>query len=451
MKKLFILFAVVVFTSVQVFAQEALIVKQDGGRVYLDISEFKEKPKVNDTFTVTFWGGEIKNPKTGKVLGKAIERRLTGTITEVEELFAIGTVKDLNSQEKLEGLNANITVTPVTAPVQVTENIQTVTTADKTQPLWQSAPLNGKAVAFTAGDVTGNAQSSLVIADEDNNIVTYNLQEGKLNKVSEFKFSPINKIISLDNADLNENGKAEVFISYLDNVRNHFNTAVYELENNTWQQKATVRGLVKGIAPFNGKRVLYTQNINNISGKFNALNPAVLEYKDGKYKAGAQLKANKFRSVYGFNVAKFDGDKEQVIFTQPSGKLRLQFDKRSAHIDSPDEFDFASTPNRVKFDNEIFKFYPSIALYGTDDEIIVAGLENKAKLGILSSTFGSYHRANLVLLKWDGSALNKLAEVPLGGYTVDLMQGSLGAYQNVLIVPFITGAGKTTVVLYPAK
>ena len=289
------------------------------------------------------------------------------------------------------------------------------------------------------------------MAYKDNNIVTYNLQDNKLDKIAEFKFNPLHEIISLDNGDLDDNNKAEIFVSYFDTSRNHFNTAVYEFENGTWAEKATIRGLVKGIAPFNGKRILYTQNINNISGKLKTLNPAVLEYKDGKYTAGKQLKAYKFNSIYGFNVAKFDGDKEQVIYTQQNGKLRLQFDKKGSHINSPSEFNFASTSNRMKFNNEIFKFYSSLALYDGDDGIIVAGLENEAKLGILSSTFGSYHRAKLVLLKWDGSALNKLNEAPLGGYTVDLAQGSLGDYQNVLIVPFITGAEKTTVVLYPAK
>lgn len=449
MKRLILPFVVFVFTSVQIFAQTALIVKQDGAKVYLDISDFTEKPKVNDTFTVTFWGGELKNPKTGKVLGKTIERRINGTITAVEELFAVGSITDFNKQDKLESLEANITVLPQVVPQTTTTQTEQKTQKDLT-PLWQSAALDGKAVAFTAGDI-GNGQNNLIIAYEGNNIVTYALQDNKLNKVSEFKFGPMHKIISLDNGDLNGNNKTEIFISYFDTVRNYFNTAVYEFENDAWTEKATFRGLVKGIAPYNKERVLYTQSINKMSGKISPLTPAVLVYKDGKYKAGKQLKAYKFDSIYGFNVAKFDGDKEQVIYTQPGGKLRLQFDKKSSYINSPSGFDFASTPNRVNFDEEILKFYPSLALYEANGGLIVAGLENEAKLGILSSTFGSYQNGKLVLLKWDGSALNKFAEAPLGGYTVDLLQGSLGDYKDVLIVPFITGAGKTTVVLYPAK
>ncbi len=451
MKRLILLFIIVVFTSVQVFAQTALIVKQEGAKVYLDISEFKEKPKANDSFTVTFWGGEIKNPKTGKVLGKTIERRLNGIITTVEELFAVGNITDFNKQDKLEGLDANIKVSAKIVPQIVPQAVVMQQEQNSLSPLWQSKPLDGKALAFTAGDIIGSGENGLVIAYEDNNIITYNLQDDKLNKVSEFKFNPLHKIISLDNGDLNGNNKAEIFVSYFDTARNHFNTSVYEFENDTWAEKANFRGLVKGIAPYNKERVLYTQNLNNMSGQFKALTPAVLVYKDGKYQAGASLKAYKFDSIYGFNLAKFDGEKDQVIFTQPSGKLRLQFDKRNSYINSPSDLDFASTPNRIKFDNNILKFYSSLALYNGDNNIIIAGLENEAKLGILSSTFGSYQRAKLILIKWDGSTLEKYAEAPLGGYTVDLQQGALGAYQDVLIVPFITSAGKTTVVLYQAK
>ena len=447
MKRLTLFFVAFVFVSVQVFAQTALIVKQEGAKVYLDISELKEKPKVNDTFTVTFWGGELKNPKTGKVLGKTIERRLNGTITTVEKLFAVGDIKDFNKQDKLEGLDANIKILPQTTMVLAETNSQQNTL----KPLWQSAALEGKALAFTAGDITGSGENNLILAYDDNNIITYNLQDNKLNKISEFKISQIHKIISLDNGDLNSNNRAEIFVSYFDTSRNNFNTSVYEFENDTWVEKTNFRGLVKGIAPYNKERVLYTQNINNMSGRHKPLTPALLVYKDGKYEAGEQLKAYKFDSIYGFNFGKFDGDKDQVIYTQPSGKLRLQFDKKNSYINSPSGFDFASTPNRVKFDNEILKFYSSLALYNSDGGVIVAGLENKAKLGILSSTFGYYQSGKLVLLKWDGSSLSKYAETPLGGYTVDLMQGSLGSYKDVLIIPFITSAGKTTVLLYPAK
>ena len=151
----------------QIFAQPALIVKQEGAKVYLDISEITEKPKVNDTFTVTFWGSELKNPKTGKVLGKTIERRLSGTITAVEKLFAVGDITNYNKQDKLENLEADITILPQT----VAQTAMPQTEQNTLTPIWQSAALDGKALAFTSGDITGNGETNLILAYQNNNIV----------------------------------------------------------------------------------------------------------------------------------------------------------------------------------------------------------------------------------------------------------------------------------------
>lgn len=450
MKKLFLLIAVFCFSFAQIFAQEALIVKQEGEKVYMDISDFKEKPKVNDTFNITFWGSELKNPKTGKVLGKTIERRLNGIINVVEEFFAVGTVKDFKQGENLEGVNANIQVS-VPAPKPLP--IQQVTEQKKLQPIWQSKPLENKSIAFTTADIDGSGESKLVLAYENNEIKTYTLQDGKLLEGITLKFSPLNKIVSLDSSDLNGNGKAEIFVSYFDNTKNYFSTAVYEIENNNFAEKASIRGLVKGIAPYNKERVLYTQDIKNISGNLKFLTPALLVYKDGVYKVGAAVKAYKFHNIYGFNFGNFkDGAKPDIVYTQSSGRLRLQFEKKSAYLNSPDGYDFATTPTRIKFDNELLRFYASLGVYNdNEDKTIVAGIVNEAKLGILSNTFGSYHRGKLVLLRWNGSSLEYYNEAQLGGYAADLMQGSLGSYKNVLIVPFMTGAGQTTIALFQTK
>ena len=448
MKKIFISLAVICFTVVQVFAQSALIVRQEGQKVYLDISDFKEKPQVNDTFNITFWGEELKNPKTGKVLGKTIDRRLSGTVTAVEELFAMGVVNGLKD-EKLEGLEADIQKAPAAATQEKAQNNQD----NKVQPLWQSAPLENKSIAVTAADINGNGESELVLAYENNNILTYTLQDGKLVEGATLKISPLNKIIALDSADLNGNGHAEIFVNYFDTTRERFVTGVYELEGDKFAEKAQIKGVVRGIAPYNKERTLYMQEIKNVSGSLKLLTPALLVYKDGVYKAGEKLKAYKFHNIFGFNLGNFkNADKQDIVYTQQSGRLRLQFEKKGAYLNSPDGYDFATTPTRLKFNNDVMRFYSSLALFNAeDDKPVVAGIVNESKLGILADAFGSYHRGKVVFLKWNGSSLEYRDEAVLGGYAADIVQGSLGAYKNVIIVPFMTGADQTTIALFQTK
>jgi len=452
MRKLLLLLAVVCFSVVQVFAQSALIVKQEGRKVYFDISDFKEKPKVNDTFNITFWGTELKNPKTGKVLGKTIEHRLSGVINVVEELFAVGTVNDLKD-EKLEGVEATIEkAVVVTPPAQQEPAAQVV--QDKVLPLWQSTPLENKATAVAAADIDGDGASELVLAYGDNNIKTYTLQDNKLVEGNGFQFAAFNRIITLDAADLNKNGTAEIFIGYFDSFRGRLSTAVYEFKDGKFTETATITGLVKGIAPYNKERVLYVQKLENIGGKLKYLTPAILTYNGKSYKEGERVNTYKFHNIFGFNFGNFKegSSKENLIFTQQSGRLRLQFEKKGSYLNSPSGYDFATTPTRLDYANNMLRFYASLALYNAaDDNPVVAGIVNEAKLGILSDTFGSYHRGKLVFLKWDGSSLEYRNEAPFGGYAVDLVQGSLGDYKDVIIVPFMTGADQTTVAIFQEK
>lgn len=446
MRKFLLSLAVICFTVVQTFAQNALIVKQEGQKVYLDISDFTEKPKVNDTFNITFWGSELKNPKTGKVLGKTIERRISGNIVAVEELFAVGVVNDFKDSDKLEGLEANVDKNVLFLTPAQPES----TEKDKVQPLWQSAPLESKAIAVTAADIDGSGNSKLLLAYENNNVLTYTLQDGKLSEGITLKVNPLHKIIALDSADLNGNGRAEIFVNYFDNSRERFATTVYELEGDTFAEKGQIKGLVRGIAPYNKERVLYMQEVKNVFGNLKLLTPTLLVYQDGAYKAGAKLKAYKFQNIFGFNIGNFK-EEDDIVYVQQSGRLRLQFKKKSAYLNSPDNYNFATTPTRMKFNNDVLRFYASLALFDDEGLPVIAGIVNEAKLGILSDTFGFYHRGKVVFLKWNGSSLEYRNEAQLGGYAVDVVQGSLGEYKDVLIVPYMTGADQTTVAIFQTK
>ena len=294
MKRFFITLTILLFSFVQVFAQEALIVKQEGRKVYLDISEFTEKPKVLDSFSISFLGEEIVNPKTGKSLGKKVDRRLSGTISIVENLYAVGELNDeITEQDKLEGLDAEIKVTPSPA---IVEQKAPLSEDRSVQPIWQSKPIEGKATAFTTADIDGDGQNKLVLAF-DNMIKVYDLKDSALKEISSFEISSLNEIITLDSADLDNDNKAEIFISVFDNSQSRFSTLIYGTKDKEFVKKDTIKGLVKGIAPYNTKRVLYTQKISQVNGKVRALTPRILTYKNGKYEEGDALNVYKFQKI----------------------------------------------------------------------------------------------------------------------------------------------------------
>ncbi|MDR0734467.1 MAG: hypothetical protein LBG16_01975 [Elusimicrobiota bacterium] len=450
-KKLFFCFILIQSAAVFTRAGEtARIVKQEGRKVYMDISELKSKPWEGVKFRVAERGADIINPKTGKNLGKEILRRHTGRVDYAEEAFAVGQLDEPQAPAVL-GLEAEF-ILPAEG-LRPADAFPAAPTDGETRvsPLWKSDFVEGEAVAAAAADITG-AGAELVLAFGDNTINIYTLADNKLQKILTTQVNPLRKIIALDAADVKGSGVAQIFATVYDSSSERFSTLVYEYEDGKLRQSDTIKGMVKGIAPNNGPRVLYTQDITPASGKFTRSAPAKLLYDGKKFTRGDKLAAYKFDSVFGFNMSDFRYDgRQNVIFAAPNRRLRIQFEKKGSFIESPADIDFTTTPVRVKFKNSVQRLPVSLALFkdGAGDTII-AGIENQAKLGILADTFGSYQSARLYFLRWTGSGFAKYARADIDGAVYDIVQAPLGGWGGVIIVPSVSTAGYTTISLFKA-
>jgi hypothetical protein len=445
-KKFIIVFAAAFPLACAVNAANiAPVVKQDGLKVYFDISELPVKPKIGDAFRIVQTGEDIINPKTGKNLGKEIIKQFNGQIIQAEKLYAVG---ELSAQENVLGMEAEILDS---AQLTDRKNIQTKKQSDGLEitPLWQSNTIEGSYKAAAAGNISG-AGNELALAFEDNTINIFKLENNVLKKIAAAQVNPLRKIIFLDAADIKGTGKAQIFATTYD--ADKFITLVYELTDNSLLQTDTIKGVVKGISPNNGPRILYAQDIARVSGKFIMTMPAKLIYKNG-FLQGEKLKARKLNSIFGFNIADFKNNGSQnIIYTADNGKLQVRFDKKNSYIESPEGINFITTPVRVKFKNDVERLPVSVGLFKNNDGgIVVAATENQAKLGILADKFGSYQSAKLHFLKWTGNSLERSGAADIGGVVYDIVQGPLGEYTDTLIVPFASTAGDTTILLFGAK
>ena len=441
----------VLISSLAAFAgakDMALVVKQEGLKVYLDTSEFKIRPLQGAAFRIVEQaGGDIINPKTGKNLGKEITKEVRGTIDFTGDMYSTG---DLAEPAEVLGLEAEIDMprepsdTHTAFPVQKDQAFNEFLTL----PAWQSTAIEGETKAAAAANITG-AGPELALVFNDNSINLFNIEDGVLKKISSTPVSPLRNIIALDAADIKGTGQAQIFATIYDDAAQRFNTLVFEYKDGALAQTDTIPGVVKGIAPYNMPRELYTQNITTASGKMTA--PTKLIYQNG-FKSGDKLKANKLDSVFGFNLGNFlDTGVRYPIFVMPNGRLRVQFDKNINFIESPKDFNFASTPVRLRFKNSVARLALSIALYkNSAGETIVAGIEHQAKLGMLADKFGSYQSAKLHFLKWTGDSFVKQSSADIGGVVYDIIQAPLGQYKEAVIVPFTSGAGFTRVLIFNA-
>jgi len=426
----------------------ALVVKQEGLKVYLDISDFKTPPVKGAEFRIIEQKGkDIINPKTGKNLGKEISKEVKGKITFTGEMYSTG---ELAQQVNVLGLEAEVDTPRESSAAHNAFAPQRDQKFNEMpiMPAWQSATIEAETKAAAAGNITG-AGNELALVFNDNSINIFTMEDGVLKKLSSTPVNPLRNIIALDAADIKGAGRAQLFAVVYDPAETRFTTLVFEYKDGKLEQTDTIQGLVKGIAPYNTPRALYTQNLIPTSGKFKMTTPAKLIYKNG-FKPGDKLNASRFESVFGFNVGEFlDNNKQYVIFATPNRKLRVQFDKRSKYIESPAGLDFATTPMRIKFKNDVLRLPLSIALFKNNQgETIVAAVEHKAKLGVLADTFGSYQSAKLHFLKWTGDGFFLQGSADIGGVVYDIIQAPLGQYKNAIIVPYTSTAGFTRVLIF---
>ncbi len=443
----------VFLAAAQKFELPALVVKQEGRIVFLDTSELQKEPKEGDNFTVIEKGEELVNPKTGKSLGPKITRTVSGRITQVEENYSVG---ELDLASEVNGKDVKIIMyrdDVSTDTAFAADGVTPAGQAAKITPFWQSKNIEGKAKAVASGDFDGDGFYELALAmQDDNSVKIYKLEDDNLKQSISYDVSPLKSIISLDAADIKGLGKAQLFASVYDKTAQKLRTLVLEADGAFLKETDSINGVVKGISPYNGPRQLYTQDINKAANDFTLTVPSKLIYQDGQFDKGGQLEAYKFNNIFGFNYGAFkENGEKNVIYTTKNQKLRIQFDKKDNFIDSPPGIDFSTTPNRLSFNNKLQRLYLSVGLFADEkNSLKIAAVEHKAKLGIVSDTFGSYASAKLYFLKWTGNALVKDSSLDIPGVVYDIFQAPLGRFSKTIIIPYFSNMGETVVLLVSA-
>ncbi|MBR2392670.1 MAG: hypothetical protein IKA93_03765, partial [Elusimicrobiaceae bacterium] len=146
-------------------------------------------------------------------------------------------------------------------------------------------------------------------------------------------------------------------------------------------------------------------------------NARELDYERGKFKLdddSFSTQRNWLTGINRYDVAKDDSD--NLLYTSSNGKIRmtLPLGKR-AESDSV----FATAPNRVKYKQEVLQFYPSLQVFGPDGRATIAAVENTAKMGLLSDTFGQYESGKIHFLTFEKGRLNITDTVELDGVIYD--------------------------------
>ncbi len=402
-KTLFSLFFITLCLNAS--AQYADVVKQEGRKVYFDVSAMSRFPQEGDFFEVILPGAEITNPKTGKVLGREEGERIAGKVVKTKDLYAIGF---LDKNIDVAGSCAEFTSkaarakTPLFLDGEFPEQ-------NSLKPLWQSPPMEASPRFAAACDFDGDGQNEIALSFKEDN-------------------SAIKNIVALDCGDLQNSGAAVLFVTVFNPADESFSVIPLSLEEGRLKAGKVFEGLVQGIAPYSRPRVLYTQKIVKIGSKYYLSKPAKLEFKNKKYEAGQELNVRGLNAIFGFNMADLTNDGILTpVYITANGKIRAGFDEPKDFSLNESGRDFAFSPNTFNFNGVKQNLYTPLAVFtsGEKQNLFIAALQNDK----------SGKNANLYFLKWLGANFAKYKVFTLPAPVYDMKQGDFGPFKDVLILP----------------
>lgn len=390
---------------------QVTLVKQDGDKLYLDTSTLNRNVQKGETFKIITSSEMLTNPKTGKQLGQIYHYSKEGKITEIQPLYAVGEIK--NAPGFTIGQEA--VIEPAPAAEQKT--------APAVQPASQAQPLSNRKInrpftleqtiiSLSAADVTGDGKENLITLSDKGLVTVWNTDTQTPAPLYTWQLK--NKTgITLSAADVKHTGRTQIFVTAYHSAKENISTAVLELADNQLTETETLPYFTKELGCGKQKQI-WVQRPFVLGTNPGTAHPLVY---DGKRFKTAEQRLNTQRSwLTGVNLFTGSPQEEGLLYTAPNGRIRL-ITAKGKRVESKDLF--AATPNRVKYKQDIIKFYPSVQVYKTEGGPAIAAVENISKLGLLSNTFGSYQNSKIHFMRLEKGRLAQTDSVELDGFVYD--------------------------------
>ncbi len=406
----------VLFLFPSLASAQLTVVRTDGNKVYIDISSLSRHVQTGETFKVILSSEKLTNPKTGKELGLVHNYSAEGKITEVQPLYAIGELSSADEikvgQEAVLETNHSKTAPSNSSPEPKRSNERRKKVSSRKVITYE--PIQQEIISLTEADVTAPRAKDLITLSKKGKVTVWNRQGETLQEVLSYQI-PANKTpLTISSDRVRDWRLAEIFVSVYDAAREKISTLVLENANGQLKEIDSLPYFIKELGCGSDKDVFAQKPF--VSG-IRPGNARELDYERGKFKLdddSFSTQRNWLTGINRYDVAKDDSD--NLLYTSSNGKIRmtLPLGKR-AESDSV----FATAPNRVKYKQEVLQFYPSLQVFGPDGRATIAAVENTAKMGLLSDTFGQYESGKIHFLTFEKGRLNITDTVELDGVIYD--------------------------------
>ncbi len=396
------------FFPLAAFAQ-ITVVRVQNNQVYLDTSSVKTPVQKGDTFKVILSSEKLTNPKTGKELGLLYNYSPQGVINEVQPLYAVGKIPSSAGIEI--GQEAILESVAVAAPVAATPAAAAPVSLHKKITY---EPVGQEIISVSSASMTGPKDDNIITLSTKGQITIWNRKGEQLEEALSYQLPAGKTPLTLSAVPLRQQKSAEIFVSVYDERLARISTLVLAYENGQWTTLDTLPYFVKEMGCGDQKTVWLQRPFIAGTRPGNARN---LIYQNGKFTPADHALATQRNWIEGLNLFPVGPNGEEyLIYTTSVGRVKLELP--NGKTTEYKEFSVGA-PNRVKYKQEIVKFYPSLQVVQTQERTQVAVAENTTKFSLLSGTFGQYESGKIHFLSYEKGRLSKTDTVPLDGFVYD--------------------------------
>ncbi|MBI9084558.1 MAG: VCBS repeat-containing protein [Desulfobacterales bacterium] len=302
---------------------------------------------------------------------------------------------------------------------------------------WKSGRFEGEIRSMAAGDIDGDGKTEIVtINGHDVTIRRYGA--GRLETLAEFKGNTYDTILGIDVADLNGNGRAEIFVTQLSR-QGKLNSFVLEWSDGGLKTLADNQNWYFRVIDMPGRgRVLLGQKRGMVSssGSFQ-IEGADQLFRAGVFEiawlgrdleAGNRLDLPRNGNIYGFTVAGVMGEnKESIVAITNDDRLRImersgrkQWTGTARYPGSATFMEYRLASDQSKPDRYYLPQRIHTADLNGDGTAEVIVVKNKDIARGLLSRFRSFDAGRVECLTWDKVAMRTRWETEeMSGYISD--------------------------------
>ena len=310
---------------------------------------------------------------------------------------------------------------------------------------------NGLINGIAVGDVDGDRKNEVVIIYEHAIEILKDNLNGQLKPVKRIEDVDYMDIIGVDAADINHNGKAEIFISRVRPESGLVKSFVLEYGGAGYKKLSMdLPWYLRVVKDGKGGQTLYAQKSGK-NGPYMGRDVFKVNWENNAYVPGERIRVPDGFSVMSFSTGDLIGsDKKSAVFTDKQGKLTIFNENGSIEWSGEEGYGGSKLYYTFVEKDEFIKdvsqgkgeyFQPRNIVFDMDStwNKYVIVIKNKNASGNLFQQLRKFKRGSIEILRWNEmglSAENAAKKIP--GQITDIAMGDYdNNSKNELIISLI--------------